>query len=562
MVGEVEKIVVTSSCTIGLLLLAGHLIRGRSKWLRALHLPASVVGGLVGFCFFGAVEACGAGDLADDWFADGWSVLPGFCTNIIFCSLFIGTRVPHPSEILASPRREHFLYGLIVVFGQWATSCVCTIFFGLFTELDGPFATVMPYGYAGGPVVAEAMKDLYAEDSFNYPDGYSLALLAATVGMFVGVIAGALLVNFAPLSTGLAAEDRPSPSASADAAHQPGPSRSGVLPRVRASASKMGNALLKLKETAPESDHYAAAERPSAGQQSVSVESMDTLVFHLCLVMLVMLLGYVLRIPFVAVEELFPTGSFFEKANLLSVLPLFLFCLVAGLGLQKVIDTWFTDRLTGKSFVDRATMERISNSAQDVLIVVAISRLGRGGLPPGVHGLGRFLSVVMARGLPFLLTCMAGLVWGISVFWYVAPRMLPNYWAERALVEFGVSIGATSTGLLLLRMADPENKTGVLRDFPFKQIFHVMITGGGFFDVLVPIPLTASTNSAWPLLIVCLLIMGVVVAAHPAASRDCRRRLSGRARAAPAITCHPTPQWGDSAPAAINGTATRTRTAD
>ena len=288
---KVEKIVVTSSCTIGLLLLAGHLIRGRSKWLRALHLPASVVGGMVGFCFFGAVEACGAGDLADDWFADGWSVLPGFCTNIIFCSLFIGTRVPHPSEILASPRREHFLYGLIVVFGQWSTSCLCTIVFGFFTELNGPFATVMPYGYAGGPVVAEAMKDLYAEDSFNYPDGYSLALLAATVGMFVGVIAGALLVNFAPLSTGLAAEDRPSPSASADAAHQPGPSRSGVLPRVRASASKMGNALLKLKETAPESDHYAAAERPSAGQQSVSVESMDTLVFHLCLVMLVMLLG-------------------------------------------------------------------------------------------------------------------------------------------------------------------------------------------------------------------------------------------------------------------------------
>ena len=87
---KVEKIVVTSSCTIGLLLLAGHVIRGRSKWLRALHLPASVVGGMVGFCFFGAVEACGAGELADDWFADGWSVLPGFCTNLIFCSLFLG----------------------------------------------------------------------------------------------------------------------------------------------------------------------------------------------------------------------------------------------------------------------------------------------------------------------------------------------------------------------------------------------------------------------------------------------------------------------------------------
>ena len=198
---KVEKIVVTSSCTIGLLLLAGHLIRGRSKMAARTALV-----------------------------------------------------------------------------------------FGFFTELNGPFATIMPSGFAGGPVIAEAMKDLYAEDSFNYPDGYSLALFAATIGMFVGVIAGALLVSFAPLTASLSAEDRPS-SASIDAAHQPGPIRSGVLPRARASASKVGNALLKLKETAPESDHYAAAERPSAGQQSVSVESMDTLVFHLCLVMLVMLLG-------------------------------------------------------------------------------------------------------------------------------------------------------------------------------------------------------------------------------------------------------------------------------
>ena len=39
------------------------------------------------------------------------------------------------------------------------------------------------------------------------------------------------------------------------------------------------------------------------------------------------------------------------------------------------------------------------------------------------------------------------------------------------------SIGATSTGLLLLRMADPDGKTPVMRDFTFKQIFHVMITG-------------------------------------------------------------------------------------
>ena len=58
-----------------------------------------------------AVEAVGAGELADAWFSDGWNVLPGFCTNIIFSALFLGTPVPRPGAILASPRREHFIYG-------------------------------------------------------------------------------------------------------------------------------------------------------------------------------------------------------------------------------------------------------------------------------------------------------------------------------------------------------------------------------------------------------------------------------------------------------------------
>ena len=79
----------------------------------------------------------------------------------------------------------------------------------------------MPYGYAGGPVVAEAMKDLYAEDSFDYPDGYTLAMMAATVGMFAGVIAGAVLVNFAPLSTDAGRSSQGAESASVGSGSPP-----------------------------------------------------------------------------------------------------------------------------------------------------------------------------------------------------------------------------------------------------------------------------------------------------------------------------------------------------
>ena len=48
-----------------------------------------------------------------------------------------------------------------------------------------------------------------------------------------------------------------------------------------------------------------------------------------------MLVGYILRLPFVAIEELFAADSFFGKSNLLSTLPLFLFCLIGALFIQK-----------------------------------------------------------------------------------------------------------------------------------------------------------------------------------------------------------------------------------
>ena len=160
---KLQNIVVTSSMCLSGLLMIGHLLRRKSVWLRALHLPSSVVGGLVGWILFAVVGLFGedAEALADEWFSVGWDVLPGYCTNVVFCCLFLGTPVPQPSVILASPRREHFLYGLLVVFGQYTVSALCTLAFRVVDpSLAAPFATVMPYGYAGGPVVAEAMKDL------------------------------------------------------------------------------------------------------------------------------------------------------------------------------------------------------------------------------------------------------------------------------------------------------------------------------------------------------------------------------------------------------------------
>ena len=144
---KLQMYVVTSSVCLCLILLAGHLMRRKSLWLRALHMPASVIGGLFGWVLFALVEVAGGEALADEWFQTGWDVLPSFCTNIVFCCLFLGAPVPRASVVLRSPVREHLIYGLVVVFGQYATSALVTSVVRLADpSLPAQFATVMPYG--------------------------------------------------------------------------------------------------------------------------------------------------------------------------------------------------------------------------------------------------------------------------------------------------------------------------------------------------------------------------------------------------------------------------------
>ena len=55
---------------------------------------------------------------------------------------------------------------------------------------------------------------------------------------------------------------------------------------------------------------------------------------------------------------------------------------------------------------------------------------------------------------------------------------------ERAIADFGQSLGVTATGLLLLRTVDPENKTEATAAFGYKQLLHEPFMGGGIVTAL------------------------------------------------------------------------------
>src|SRR5699024_6921748 len=77
-----------------------------------------------------------------------------------------------------------------------------------------------------------------------------------------------------------------------------------------------------------------------------------------------------------------------------------------------------------------------------------------------------------------------GIACNIVAFLLLAPRMIPEYWFERGIGDFGQSMGVTATGLLLMRVVDPENKTPAFEGFGYKQLVYEPFLGGGLVTAL------------------------------------------------------------------------------
>ncbi|MHC4988906.1 MAG: sodium/glutamate symporter, partial [Planctomycetota bacterium] len=100
------------------------------------------------------------------------------------------------------------------------------------------------------------------------------------------------------------------------------------------------------------------------------------------------------------------------------------------------------------------------------------------------------IEVVKTAWLPLLILVAAGIAWNVFCVTTLARRILPDAWFERAIAEMGQSMGVTATGLLLLRVVDPDYETPAADAFACKQIVHEPFMGGGLWTSAA-IPLIA-----------------------------------------------------------------------
>jgi len=456
-------------------------------------LPASLIGGFLGLMFIQLSKLNSDFDavVQHDWVV-GWSRAPGFLISVVFATLFMGERLPSAKELwrVAGPQ---LAFGQVLAWGNWMIGCITTVV--ILTPAFGVppiFASLYEVGFEGGHGTAAGLRDSYT--ALGYPEGGDLAVTSATIGIVLGVVVGSILANLGTMmgwtygsyekkqkKAGVNANYRDSIfSDQSSEGGDPVTHHRDSLALSMADGDKIelgvankggieeleepeqrGNCLTRFGANIPKTI-IPVEERRVAAYMTSSNDAIDTLTLHVALVGLAILLAYLTVRFLMWIETL---SAWLTEYAFLSGFPVFPIAMLWGLVIQVL-----ADRFGKPSPIDRGTMQRIGGVSLDFLVLTAIATTN--------------LEAVAEHIAPLLILLFIGFCWVNFCFFILAPLMLPDFWFERAIAEFGMATGTTAIGLMLLRIIDPDMKTPALKAFSCKQLVTEPFMGGGLVTSL------------------------------------------------------------------------------
>ncbi|MEL7007664.1 MAG: sodium:glutamate symporter [Cyanobacteria bacterium J06588_4] len=466
-----------------MLLLVARLIKSKVRLFQTLYLPESIIAGaialLLGTGVLGAI-ATSLGASPDSYLAGGlfpeemravWSQAPGVFINIVFAALFLGEHIPNPRDIWRKTAPQ-VAFGQTIAWGQYVIGILVTLL--ILTPLFGAnpiTGALIEIGFEGGHGTAGGMADTLTD--LGFAEGGDLALGLATVGILSGIIFGTVLAHWGRKKGYIQSEPTEVPDGDA-----------------------------QFQETAPTESSAVLAKRARLMRNFL----IDPLSLNFGFTGLAIAIGWIiLQIMTLIESATWGRGGL----ELIGAVPLFPMALIGGIIIQVVMK-----RLDLDVLIIRKLQERIAGVALDLLVVTALASIN--------------LAVLGANIGIFLTLSIVGIIWNVFAFMYLAPKILPIYWFERGIGDMGQSMGVTATGILLIRMVDPENRTGAFESFAYKQLFFEPIVGGGLFTAAAPallvrfgsIPVLIGTAG----LLIFWLIFGIVNCKRTSKQLESERR--------------------------------------
>lgn len=386
---------------LSFLLLIGVLFRSKIKIFQKLFIPSSVIAGMLGLLLNPNIFPIFQGVIKKEWYSI-LKLVPGVLIIPIVISIPLGL------NITKGIKKDSINMGLIlfiITFFQLFLGYLVNFIFVLNgkSNLYKTFGAELNAGFAGGHGTAGMIGRTVKDLNVDYWGiAQGVATTIATFGLVFGIIIGIYLINIG--------------------------CRKGYTEKLK-SLSNISNSLIKGYEKNIE-------KQSTFGRETMLSTSVDTLAYHCAIIFSVCGLSMILVDIFKAYK--IPLFSKLSVWSLGMLLMFFIWKVMKKFDLQWSIDGKVKGKLTGM--------------LTEYAIISAVATIP--------------LTTIVKYFIPILIVSLLGFIGTWFLIFSLSKRYFyKNYYYERGLALFGTSTGVFLTGLLLLRVCDPELETPVLRDY-------------------------------------------------------------------------------------------------
>lgn len=402
---------------LSILLLLGAFIRIKVPILQKGLIPSALIGGVVGFILMNT-------GLIGMPTAEGWLEIPpstfGVIVYHLFAFGFVGIGLLQQKENPAHKKTNWIRSGAL-----WMALIYCLVYavqgltgkavFELWKLLTGgDFFT--GFGYLVGAGFAQGPGQAQSfgmiwENTYGVQGAGSIGLAFGAMGFIAAIALGLPFANKG-IKNGWTTEK---------------------------SNGDMPLALLKGMMGKGESEVCARSTTHPA--------NMDNFAFHFSIMAALYAVGYMFALAW---SVYMPQG-----VNGLGFGLLYTWGMIAGLITRKTLQ-----KINCMHIIDPATTRRLTSSTIDLMICAVF--------------MGISMSDISAVLTPFIITAiLASLATFVVILWYA--RRMPEYGFERGLAILGCYTGTVASGILLLRIVDPEFKSPAAVELAIMNVFILPI---------------------------------------------------------------------------------------
>ncbi len=387
---------------LGFFLILGVFIRANFKIFQKSFIPASIIGGFL-LLILGP-QCFNTLPVPSEWFKT-YSLLPGILIIPVVASIPLGLSLNSNSNKIDN----NYLKNLFPLFGIILGVSVFQFAIGYSSHLIFPqknlystFGSELSIGFVGGHGTAGILGNILSDLNLPYWEiAQGVATTTATFGIIGGILIGIILINWA--------------------------ARNGHTK------------ILKKPADIPESICIGfekdILKQNSIGRETTISSSIDTVAFHSALIFAVCGLAYLLL-------------SFIKKFKIpvLSSITVWAYAMIIMFIVWGIIN-----KLKLSYLIDIKVKSKISSSFTEYAIISAIASLP-------IRAISNYI-------VPILVIVFLGYFFTTFSLFYFCKRFLKEYWFEQMISILGMSTGVFLTGVLLLRICDPNLESPALTNY-------------------------------------------------------------------------------------------------